>query len=208
MLVVLGGLPATGKSTVARMVADRLDAHWLRIDEIEQELRAALGLGEDVGEAGYAAAYRIAETNLALGRTVIADCVNPLAVTRAAWRAVAARASSLILEVDLACSDAAEPPTRRKPQQRRGRPGAAELAHRADTRIRAMDGAASGDQHRTNGAGGSRHRHRRRSASHGTAIPRVTKCRRARAVAAWPRQLNRSARESTLSIETRSASRR
>ena len=108
MLVVLGGLPGTGKSTIAREVASQLDALWLRIDAIEQTLRRSLALGEDVGEAGYAAAYAVAESHLGSGGTVIADCVNPLGLTRAAWRAVAACAPSPLLEVEAICSDAAE----------------------------------------------------------------------------------------------------
>ena len=115
-LIVLGGLPGTGKSTVGRLVARRLGAAWLRIDVIEQALRRSMGLGEDVGDAGYAVAYAIAEANLALGQSVVADCVNPLAVTRAAWRDVAARAAAQVLEVELRCTDPTE--HRRRVEQR------------------------------------------------------------------------------------------
>ncbi|GKV79057.1 hypothetical protein PEC106568_42300 [Pectobacterium carotovorum subsp. carotovorum] len=38
MLIILGGLPGTGKSTIARLLASRLNAVWLRIDSIEQSL--------------------------------------------------------------------------------------------------------------------------------------------------------------------------
>ena len=107
-LIVIGGLPGTGKSTIAPMVARRLCASWLRVDAIEQAMRRSMGLGEDVGEAGYVVAYAIAEANLALGHGVVADCVNPLALTRSAWRDVAARAQARILEVELRCSDATE----------------------------------------------------------------------------------------------------
>ena len=108
MLIMMGGLPGTGKSTVAQRLADALPAEWLRIDVIEQALRLACGLGDEVGEAGYAAAYAIATSRLRSGRSVIADCVNPLAATRVAWREVAARASGRSVEVELVCSDAAE----------------------------------------------------------------------------------------------------
>src|SRR5687767_2033222 len=108
MLVVFGGLPGTGKTTLARQVADRLGATYLRIDTIEQALRSALGLGDEVGSAGYYVAYAVSETNLALGRAVVADCVNPLPVTRAAWRDVARRTAAPIFEIEVICSDAAE----------------------------------------------------------------------------------------------------
>src|SRR6185295_18936027 len=82
MLIVFGGLPGTGKTTVARQVADRLGATYLRIDTIEQALRETLELADDVGPAGYVVAYALSETNLALGNVVVADCVNPVPVTR------------------------------------------------------------------------------------------------------------------------------
>jgi predicted kinase len=115
-LIVLGGLPGTGKSTIALRVSRRLRASWLRVDAIEQAMRRSLGLGEDVGEAGYAVAYAIAEANLALGHNIIADCVNPLALTRSAWRDVATRAAAQIVEVELRCTDSTE--HRRRVEQR------------------------------------------------------------------------------------------
>jgi len=39
---------------------------------------------------------------------VIADSVNPLAITRDAWRNAASRAGASIIEVEICCSDAAE----------------------------------------------------------------------------------------------------
>lgn len=108
ILIVVGGLPGTGKTTIAREIAGRLGATYLRIDAIEQEIRSACGLGKDVGPVGYAVANTIGEANLALGRSVVADCVNPLAVTRDAWREVSKRSKSAIFEVELICSDTTE----------------------------------------------------------------------------------------------------
>ncbi len=108
MLVVFGGLPGTGKTTLAQQVADRLGATYLRIDTIEQALRSSMALAEDLGPAGYVIAYAICESNLTLGRAVVADCVNPLPVTRAAWRDVAMRTASPMVEIEVICSDEAE----------------------------------------------------------------------------------------------------
>jgi len=56
----------------------------------------------------YRVAYAIAEENLKLGRTVIADCVNPLKITREAWCAVARRAAVELITVVVTCSDPAQ----------------------------------------------------------------------------------------------------
>ncbi|GLR00009.1 adenylyl-sulfate kinase [Dyella mobilis] len=108
MLIALAGLPGTGKTCVARDAACRFGALHLRIDSIEQALLRTGMTGESVGAKGYAVAYALAEDNLRLGRIVIADSVNPLAVTREAWRATAARAGVPVVEVEVVCSDRQE----------------------------------------------------------------------------------------------------
>jgi predicted kinase len=107
-LIVFGGLPGTGKTTLARAFAQEVNATYLRIDEIEQALRSSGALRGEVGAAGYMAAYALAESNLRLARMVVADCVNPLAITREAWRRVAANTAASILEVEVICSDPVE----------------------------------------------------------------------------------------------------
>jgi predicted kinase len=104
-LVVFGGLPGVGKSTVARLLAVRLRAVYVRIDTIEQAMRAC---GMAPVTEGYAVGYRVAEDNLRAGGVVVADSVNPLAVTRDAWVGVAERVGVPVVEVEVVCSDLAE----------------------------------------------------------------------------------------------------
>ncbi len=105
MLVVVGGLPATGKSTICRAFARDVGAIVLRIDSIEQAVVRAGLVDHPVGEAGYVIAYAFAEDQLASSALVVADCVNPLAVTRDAWRDVAARAHVAVVEVEVVCTN-------------------------------------------------------------------------------------------------------
>ncbi len=107
MLIAFGGLPGTGKTTIAQALARKLAAVYLRIDTLEQALIASGDAGADIGPAGYLAAYAVAADNLRLGLTVVADSVNSLHITRSAWRNVALETDVPILEVEVICSDAA-----------------------------------------------------------------------------------------------------
>lgn len=88
-LVGFGGLPGVGKSSIAPLLLTYCNAVYLRIDSIGQALRDSGALAHDVGPASYLIAYAIAEANLRQHQVVVADSVNPLPVTRQAWRDVA-----------------------------------------------------------------------------------------------------------------------
>ena len=108
MLIVFSGLPGTGKTTIASELTRRINAVYLRIDVIEQALRDANVLTGDVGASGYGVANALALSNLRMGQTVIADCVNPLKESREAWQAVAATAGVEMLDIEVVCSDLLE----------------------------------------------------------------------------------------------------
>ena len=103
MLIILGGLPGVGKTAIAVELARLTGAVHLRIDSIEQAMRA--GGNRVIEDAGYRVAYAVAEDNLRIGRTVIADSVNPLRLTREAWASVAAHVGVKAIEIEVNCSD-------------------------------------------------------------------------------------------------------
>lgn len=105
MLIVFSGLPGTGKTTIARELAARTSAVYLRIDTIEQAIRDAGVLARDVGRSGYMVANALALSNLRFGSTVIVDCVNPVIESRKAWSEMATRAGAPLVNIQVICSD-------------------------------------------------------------------------------------------------------
>jgi len=107
-LIVFGGLPGVGKTTIAAELARQIGAVHVRIDSIEQALRASGSVTGPMDDSGYRVAYGVVEENLRSGRSVIADCVNPIQLTREAWREIARRCGAVTTEVEITCSDQTE----------------------------------------------------------------------------------------------------
>jgi predicted kinase len=102
MLLIFSGLPGAGKTTLAKAVSAQLAAVYLRIDTVEQVLKRECGLQ---GPEGYKVCYEVAKDNLHLGNTVVADSVNPIAITRRDWRQVAADIPTQAIQIEVLCSD-------------------------------------------------------------------------------------------------------
>lgn len=105
-LFIFSGLPGVGKTTLAKLLASSEKAVFLRIDTIEQAIRDLCDFKVE-GE-GYRLAYRVAKDNLLLGSNVIADCCNPITLTRDEWRSVASSAGARYQDIEVICSDSEE----------------------------------------------------------------------------------------------------
>lgn len=104
-LIVMAGLPGSGKSVIAEGLARSLGAAVFSVDPIEAAMWRA-GLPKDAtGIAAYAVAGAMAEENLRLGQSVVIDAVNPVEAPRAIWRNLAARQTARLKVIDCICSD-------------------------------------------------------------------------------------------------------
>lgn len=108
MLIVFGGLPGTGKSTISKLLAAKNAFAYVRIDEIENALVRHGQPKREIGADGYHVGFAVSLSNLRLGNSVVADSVNPVSASREGWSRIADEAGAAVLEVECICSDIAE----------------------------------------------------------------------------------------------------
>jgi predicted kinase len=106
MLIVLSGLPATGKTALAAAVARELGAVLLSVDPVDSAL-LSVGFVEPgpPGLAAYAVVGALAELNLGLGATVVVDAVNSVGEAKTFWIELARRSGARLLAVETILSD-------------------------------------------------------------------------------------------------------
>ncbi len=104
----MSGLPGVGKSTIASELGRLLPAVVLSVDHIEDAmLRAGLAPSFETGVAAYEVGAAVAQEQLELGHSVIADAANYMEVGRDVWRRAARPPEALIRVVHVECSDLA-----------------------------------------------------------------------------------------------------
>lgn len=104
-LIVLAGLPGSGKSTVAEGLSCTLSFPVFSVDPIESAMRQSGIAKQSTGIAAYEVAISLANKHLRLGHSVIADAVNPVEAPRAAWRNLAAKYHADLRIIECVCAD-------------------------------------------------------------------------------------------------------
>ena len=107
-LFVIGGLPASGKTTVSRALARRTGAAFVRVGTIEAAIVDQSSLEHPLGPVGYGVGYRVVADQLGLGLDTVVESVNPIAITRDAWLAVGQECGARVVEIEIICGDPEE----------------------------------------------------------------------------------------------------
>ncbi|WDF35254.1 ATP-binding protein (plasmid) [Arthrobacter agilis] len=119
MLIVMAGLPGSGKSTIGADVARQLQCAMVSVDPIEAAMwRSGISQAQPTGLAAYVVAESIAEQQLRLGHHVIVDAVNDVEPARQQWRDLAGRFGETPIFIEVFCSDPEEHRRRLETRQR------------------------------------------------------------------------------------------
>jgi predicted kinase len=100
-VIVVSGLPGSGKSTIAEDIAHTLQLPIFSVDPIESSIiKSGIRRSFETGLAAYLVAETLAEEQLRLGLSVVIDAVNPVQAARDMWRNLSDKhkASLIIIE--------------------------------------------------------------------------------------------------------------
>jgi predicted kinase len=104
-LVVMMGLPGTGKTHCARLLCEKIGAAHVASDELRSRLFIAPSYAEEENRAVFAASEALVEALLGEGHRVVVDATHLLARNRAGVAAVAQRSGAPIVYVRVSASE-------------------------------------------------------------------------------------------------------
>jgi predicted kinase len=106
MLIVVAGLPGSGKSTMAVDLGRALKCAVLAVDQAEAAMwRAGVSPSAPTHHAAYLVVGALAAEQLALGHDVIVDAVNGPEPARAQWRELAGQVGAELKFIVVECGD-------------------------------------------------------------------------------------------------------
>ena len=107
MLVLVCGLPGTGKSTVARVLRERVAAEWVRTDEVRKALFEKPEYTKEEREFVYDQILKLAEIYLRQNKSVIIDATFHRRATRQKFIDLSKKLGVKLAIVECVCSEEA-----------------------------------------------------------------------------------------------------
>lgn len=105
-LIVMSGLPGSGKSSVSAGIAKAMKVPVFSVDPIESAIiESGIKKSFKTGYAAYLAARTLADEQLKLGNTVIIDAVNAMEVAKNIWRKLAKKHSLKLIIIECMLTD-------------------------------------------------------------------------------------------------------
>lgn len=100
-IIIISGLPGTGKSTLAEGLAKNFGYPIFSVDPIESAIiKSGIKRSFETGLAAYIVAETLANEQMKLGNSVIVDAVNPVSQARQAWRDLAKKYDAKIIIIE------------------------------------------------------------------------------------------------------------
>lgn len=126
-LIVMSGLPGSGKSTMSEAVAKALKLPIFSVDPIESAIiRAGITKSFETGHAAYLVAENLAQEQIKLGNSVVIDAVNAEDEAKQVWTDCAKRLNVPLVLIECVMKD--EKLHRQRLESRvRGLPGFEEI---------------------------------------------------------------------------------
>lgn len=100
-LIIIAGLPGSGKSTIAEGLAEKLAVPLFSVDPIESAIiKSGLEKSFETGLAAYLVAEALAGEQLKRGLSVIIDAVSPVQEARDMWHNLARTQNATLMIIE------------------------------------------------------------------------------------------------------------
>lgn len=104
-IIIVGGIPGTGKTTLAELLSKRIEVSCFSKDKLEAViLRRGVASKDSLNGVGYALLAEIAQIEIAHGRSVILDCIAPAHRVIEFWQKIV---NKNMVYIECICSDKA-----------------------------------------------------------------------------------------------------
>lgn len=100
-LIIVSGLPGSGKSTVAESLAEEISLPIFSVDPIEASIiKSGLRRSFETGLAAYLVAETLADEQLKRGLSIIIDAVSPVQEARDMWNNLARKQNATLIIIE------------------------------------------------------------------------------------------------------------